>query len=53
VSDRAARLGLVILAVGDLPRALAFYRSAFGWRQLVDVPVYGEFELPGGMRLGV
>jgi len=43
----------VILAVADLPRALAFYRTAFGWRQTVDVPVYAEFEVPGGMRLGL
>lgn len=48
-----ARLGLVILAVGDLPRARAFYRSAFGWPAEVDLPVYVEFRLPAGMRLGL
>ncbi|MBI3748530.1 MAG: glyoxalase [Chloroflexi bacterium] len=48
-----ARLGLVILAVGDMPRARAFYRSAFGWPAEVDLPVYVEFRLPAGMRLGL
>ncbi|MGC4116015.1 MAG: VOC family protein [Myxococcales bacterium] len=48
-----ARHVLTILAVGDLARARTFYREAFGWRQPVDVPVYAEFELPGGMRLGL
>jgi len=44
---------LTILAVDDLGRAAAFYRAAFGWTTSVDVPVYVEFELPGGQRLGV
>lgn len=48
-----ARLGLVILAVGDLPRASSFYRAVFGWTIVVDTPVYREFELPAGMRLGL
>jgi predicted enzyme related to lactoylglutathione lyase len=48
-----ARLALVILAVGDLPRARGFYRSAFGWPAEVDLPVYVEFRLPAGMRLGL
>jgi len=48
-----ARLGLVILAVADLPRARTFYRSAFGWPADVDDPVYLEFRLPEGMRLGL
>ena len=48
-----ARLGLVILAVADLSRARAFYRSGFGWTAEVDDPVYVEFRLPGGMRLGL
>ena len=47
------RLALVILAVEDLPRALAFYRQAFDWEQAVDVPVYAEFRIPGGMRFGI
>ncbi|MGC4116017.1 MAG: hypothetical protein QM765_15815 [Myxococcales bacterium] len=48
-----ARHVLTILAVGDLARAQAFYREAFGWMQPVDIPVYAEFEVPGGMRLGL
>lgn len=48
-----ARLALVILAVGDLPRATAFYREAFGWPLAVEAPVYVEFALPAGLRLGL
>ena len=44
---------LTILAVSDRARSAAFYREAFGFRQLVDSKVYSEFELAGGMRLGV
>lgn len=49
----SARHVLTILAVENLPRAAAFYAGGFGWRQAVDAPVYAEFELPGGMRLGL
>ena len=48
-----ARLGIVILAVGDLARAADFYRAAFGWPAEVETPVYVEFRLPAGMRLGL
>lgn len=47
------RLVLLILAVRDLPRAVAFYRSVFGWPLRVEVPVYVELEMPGGQRLGL
>ena len=47
------RLALIILAVSDLTRSLKFYREVFDWTQNVDLPVYAEFELPGGMRLGL
>jgi catechol 2,3-dioxygenase-like lactoylglutathione lyase family enzyme len=47
------RLSLVILAVSDLARALTFYRAAFGWEQTVGAPVYVEFTLPGGQRVGL
>jgi catechol 2,3-dioxygenase-like lactoylglutathione lyase family enzyme len=47
------RLGLVILAVDDLARAVGFYRGAFGWPQVVDAPVYAELVLPGDLRLGL
>ena len=44
---------LTILAVEDLARAVAFYERGFGWRRIVDAPVYVELEIPGGMRLGL
>lgn len=44
---------LTILAVAELPSSVAFYRAAFDWPQVVDAPVYAEFELPGGQRLGL
>ena len=44
---------LTILAVDDLARAKRFYSEAFGWPRSVDDPVYAEFAIPGGMRLGV
>lgn len=49
----ADRLSLVILAVRDLTRATRFYTDVFGWSVAVEVPVYVEFELPDGMRLGL
>jgi predicted enzyme related to lactoylglutathione lyase len=49
----AVRHVLTILAVEDLARAAAFYELAFGWERLVDVPVYVELAVPGGMRLGL
>ena len=48
-----SRLALVILAVDDLARARRFYESAFGWLPHVEVPVYAEYVLPAGMRLGL
>lgn len=48
-----ARLSLVILAVGDLDQMVAFYERAFGWQRAVEAPVYLEFALPGGIRLGL
>lgn len=44
---------LTILAVDDLQRSVAFYTAAFCWPQIVGVPVYVEFALPEGMRLGL
>jgi catechol 2,3-dioxygenase-like lactoylglutathione lyase family enzyme len=52
-SPKRARHVLTILAVADLPRAVRFYRKAFGWPRAVDTPVYTEFELPDGNRLGL
>jgi catechol 2,3-dioxygenase-like lactoylglutathione lyase family enzyme len=48
-----ARVVLIIFAVSDLSRSSKFYRDVFGWPQTVDVPVYAEFESPGGLRLGL
>ena len=47
------RLVLIILAVRDLPRAVAFYQSVFGWPIRVEAPVYVEMEMPGGQRVGL
>jgi predicted enzyme related to lactoylglutathione lyase len=47
------KLVLIILAVRDLPRAVAFYRAAFDWPIRVEVPVYVEMEMPGGQRVGL
>ena len=44
---------LTILAVADLERSSRFYDRAFGWEKSVDEPVYVEYSLPGGMRLGL
>jgi catechol 2,3-dioxygenase-like lactoylglutathione lyase family enzyme len=43
---------LTILATDDLARAVAFYRSALGWPQLVDAPAYVELG-DGRTRLGL
>ena len=48
-----ARHVLTILAVADLAEAVAFYDRAFGWAKAVEVPVYVEYRLPGGQRLGL
>ena len=48
-----ARHILTILAVEDLARSVAFYRTAFGWPTHVDVPVYVELTLPDGNGLGL
>ena len=48
-----ARHVLTILAVRDLARSAAFYRTAFGWAPRVEAPVYVELELPDGRGLGL
>lgn len=45
-------LALVILAVEQLARSIAFYRI-LGWKLQVETPVYCELESPNGMRLGL
>ena len=44
---------LTILAVEDLAASSAFYRAGFDWTPVVETPVYVEFALPGGQRLGL
>jgi catechol 2,3-dioxygenase-like lactoylglutathione lyase family enzyme len=44
---------LTILYVADLALAKELYESVFGWPKTVDVPVYVEFELNSGVRVGL
>ncbi|MCO5171548.1 MAG: VOC family protein [Planctomycetes bacterium] len=46
-------LALTVLLVADLPRAAAFYDAALGWAKTVDVPVYVEYRVNDGARLGL
>jgi catechol 2,3-dioxygenase-like lactoylglutathione lyase family enzyme len=46
-------LALVILAVEDVARSVAFYRGATGWTVAVETPVYVELTAPNGLRLGI
>ena len=46
-------LALVIVAVEDLPRSLAFYRTVTMWAVPVETPVYAELRSPNGFRLGL
>ena len=47
-----ARHVLTIIAVTDLAASQRFYDQAFAWTRPVDTPVYTEYALPGGQRLG-
>jgi predicted enzyme related to lactoylglutathione lyase len=44
---------LTILYVADLGRATNFYDRAFRWPKTVDEPVYVEYGITGGARLGL
>jgi len=44
---------LTILAVERLRESVDFYRAAFAWDTSVETPVYVEFTLPGGARIGL
>jgi catechol 2,3-dioxygenase-like lactoylglutathione lyase family enzyme len=46
-------LAIVILAVDDLQRAVAFYQTAFGWRAAATAPVYVELLAGPGARVGL
>lgn len=49
----APRLSLVILAVEDVARSVAFYRAATGWTATVETPVYVELVSPNAFRFGL
>jgi catechol 2,3-dioxygenase-like lactoylglutathione lyase family enzyme len=49
----STRLGLIVLAVRDLPRSVKFYTDAFGWPLKVNEPVYAEFDLGDGRGLSL
>jgi catechol 2,3-dioxygenase-like lactoylglutathione lyase family enzyme len=42
-----------ILAVGDLPHSVQFYRGVFGWAPSIDTPAFVAFDLGGGSSLGL
>ena len=44
---------LVVLAVCDIVRSVAFYRACFDWRQTVNENVYAEFETSTSLRIGL
>lgn len=44
---------LTILAVPHLRDSVEFYVAAFGWTPLVETPVYVEFAMSSGQRIGL
>jgi catechol 2,3-dioxygenase-like lactoylglutathione lyase family enzyme len=46
-------LAIVIFAVEDLSRAVAFYEAAFACREAVSTPNYVELDIGGQVRLGL
>ena len=46
-----ARIGQIAMTVGDLPRAVAFYRDVLGMRFLFEAPPAMAFFDCGGIRL--
>src|SRR3954469_14716283 len=53
VSERfgVARIGQIAMTVGDLPRAVAFYRDVLGMRFLFEAPPAMAFFECGGVRV--
>ena len=47
------RHAVTILAVDCFRQSVDFYKAAFGWEATVETPVYVEFALPGGQRIGI
>ncbi len=48
---RVSRIGQIAMTVGDLPRAVAFYRDVLGMRFLFEAPPAMAFFDCGGIRL--
>jgi catechol 2,3-dioxygenase-like lactoylglutathione lyase family enzyme len=46
-------LSAIIVAVNDLPRAVAFYRAVTGWEPRIEAPVFVELAGPQGVGLGL
>src|SRR5258705_7880533 len=46
-----SRIGQIAMTVGDLPRAIAFYRDVLGMRFLFEAPPAMAFFDCGGVRL--
>ena len=46
-----SRIGQIAMTVGDLPRAVAFYRDVLGMRFLFEAPPAMAFFDCGGVRL--
>ena len=46
-----AKIGQIAITVGDLPRAVAFYRDALGMKLLFEAPPAMAFFDCGGVRL--
>jgi methylmalonyl-CoA/ethylmalonyl-CoA epimerase len=46
-----SRIGQIAMTVGDLPRAVAFYRDVLGMRFLFEAPPAMAFFDCGGIRL--
>lgn len=47
------RLAILILSVDDVAASVRFYRDAFGWTPVVDVPVYAELATGGDCHVGL
>ena len=53
ITRGAARPGIVILAVEDLPRSVRCYHRAIGWQHRVDSPNYVQLQLPVSVGVGI
>jgi len=46
-------LAITVLAVTDIQRTRRFYDEAFGWKIIVDDPVFVEYEVRDGFRVAL